>query len=133
MELHGAGIILLFLFVRNLRKENENSFTLQVLYSQDKHSRPSVVETKNTTLELSLPVNEDYVIQIKPFSEGGEGISSHQITIPRSEGDTFHKTYVALSVCLTFPNKLYLKKNKGAEGYKENICVGFATTCCFCL
>uniref|UniRef100_A0A8C7Y5W6 Contactin 3a, tandem duplicate 1 n=1 Tax=Oryzias sinensis TaxID=183150 RepID=A0A8C7Y5W6_9TELE len=91
--------------------ENESEVTgYKVLYSQDKHSRPSVVETKNTTLELSLPVNEDYVIQIKPFSEGGEGISSHQITIPRSEGETFHKTYVALSVCLTFPNKLYLKK-----------------------
>uniref|UniRef100_A0A8C7Y654 Contactin 3a, tandem duplicate 1 n=1 Tax=Oryzias sinensis TaxID=183150 RepID=A0A8C7Y654_9TELE len=66
--------------------ENESEVTgYKVLYSQDKHSRPSVVETKNTTLELSLPVNEDYVIQIKPFSEGGEGISSHQITIPRSE------------------------------------------------
>ncbi|XP_024149281.1 contactin-4 [Oryzias melastigma] len=65
--------------------ENESEVTgYKVLYSQDKHSRPSVVETKNTTLELSLPVNEDYVIQIKPFSEGGEGISSHQITIPRS-------------------------------------------------
>ncbi|KAF6735506.1 Contactin-4, partial [Oryzias melastigma] len=64
--------------------ENESEVTgYKVLYSQDKHSRPSVVETKNTTLELSLPVNEDYVIQIKPFSEGGEGISSHQITIPR--------------------------------------------------
>uniref|UniRef100_A0A8C7Y3E6 Contactin 3a, tandem duplicate 1 n=1 Tax=Oryzias sinensis TaxID=183150 RepID=A0A8C7Y3E6_9TELE len=68
--------------------ENESEVTgYKVLYSQDKHSRPSVVETKNTTLELSLPVNEDYVIQIKPFSEGGEGISSHQITIPRSEAE----------------------------------------------
>lgn len=58
------------------------------MYSQDKHSRPSVVETNNTSLELSLPVNQDYVIQIKPFSEGGEGSSSPQITIPKIEGGT---------------------------------------------
>ncbi|KAM9344068.1 contactin-4 isoform 2-T2 [Pholidichthys leucotaenia] len=62
--------------------ENESEVTgYKVMYSQDKHSRPNVVETKNTSLELSLPVNQGYVIQIKPFSEGGEGISSRQITI----------------------------------------------------
>lgn len=61
---------------------------LQVMYSQDKHSRPNVVETNNTSLELSLPVDQGYVIQIKPFSEGGEGISSRQITIPKISGET---------------------------------------------
>ncbi|XP_017273346.1 contactin-4 [Kryptolebias marmoratus] len=66
--------------------ENESEVTgYKVMYSQDKHSRPSVVETSNTSLELSLPINQDYVIQIKPFSEGGEG-SSSQITIPKIEG-----------------------------------------------
>lgn len=63
------------------------SFSLclpQVMYNQDKHSR--VVETNTTSLELSLPVNQDYVIQIKPFSEGGEGSSSRQITIPKIAG-----------------------------------------------
>ncbi|KAM3617059.1 uncharacterized protein V6R79_001711 [Siganus canaliculatus] len=64
--------------------ENESEVTgYKVMYSQDKHSRPSVVETNMTSLELSLPVNQDYVIQIKPFSEGGEGSSSRQITIPK--------------------------------------------------
>ncbi|KAM4571505.1 contactin-4 isoform 2-T2 [Fundulus diaphanus] len=67
--------------------ENESEVTgYKVMYSQDKHSHPSVVETNNTSLELSLPTNQDYVIQIKPCSEGGEGISSHQITIPKIEG-----------------------------------------------
>ncbi|XP_029911595.1 contactin-4 [Myripristis murdjan] len=67
--------------------ENESEVTgYKVMYSQDKHSRPSVVETNTTSLELSLPVNQDYVIQIKPFSEGGEGSSSRQITIPRIAG-----------------------------------------------
>ncbi|XP_068610184.1 contactin-4-like [Brachionichthys hirsutus] len=69
--------------------ENESEVTgYKVMYSQDKHSRPSVVETNTTSLELSLPVNQDYVIQIKPFSEGGEGSSSRQITIPKIAGST---------------------------------------------
>ncbi|XP_029361990.1 contactin-4 isoform X2 [Echeneis naucrates] len=69
--------------------ENESEVTgYKVMYSQDKHSRPNVVETNTTSLELSLPVNQDYVIQIKPFSEGGEGISSRQITIPKIAGST---------------------------------------------
>ncbi|XP_028438238.1 contactin-4 isoform X1 [Perca flavescens] len=67
--------------------ENESEVTgYKVMYSQDKNSRPSVVETNTTSLELSLPVNQDYVIQIKPFSEGGEGSSSRQITIPKMAG-----------------------------------------------
>ncbi|KAM6930118.1 contactin-4 [Lycodopsis pacificus] len=67
--------------------ENESEVTgYKVMYSQDKHSHPSVVETNTTSLELSLPVNQDYVIQIKPFSEGGEGSSSRQITIPKIAG-----------------------------------------------
>ncbi|XP_054625630.1 contactin-4-like isoform X2 [Dunckerocampus dactyliophorus] len=67
--------------------ENESEVTgYKVMYSQDKHSHPSVVETNSTSLELSLPVHEDYIIQIKPFSEGGEGISSRQITIPKLAG-----------------------------------------------
>uniref|UniRef100_A0A3Q2PJU5 Contactin 3a, tandem duplicate 1 n=1 Tax=Fundulus heteroclitus TaxID=8078 RepID=A0A3Q2PJU5_FUNHE len=67
--------------------ENESEVTgYKVMYSQDKHSHPSVVETNNTSLELSLPTDQDYVIQIKPCSEGGEGISSRQITIPKIEG-----------------------------------------------
>ncbi|KAK2851254.1 hypothetical protein Q5P01_007530 [Channa striata] len=67
--------------------ENESEVTgYKVMYSQDKHSRPNVVETNTTSLELSLPVNQDYVIQIKPFSEGGEGSSSRQITIPKIAG-----------------------------------------------
>uniref|UniRef100_A0A672IRB5 Contactin 3a, tandem duplicate 1 n=1 Tax=Salarias fasciatus TaxID=181472 RepID=A0A672IRB5_SALFA len=68
--------------------ENESEVTGYKVKRQDKHSHPSVVETNNTSLELSLPVNQGYVIQIKPFSEGGEGISSRQITIPKMEGGT---------------------------------------------
>uniref|UniRef100_A0A4W5KG98 Contactin 3a, tandem duplicate 1 n=1 Tax=Hucho hucho TaxID=62062 RepID=A0A4W5KG98_9TELE len=83
--------------------ENESEVTgYKVMYTQDRHSRPNVVETNTTSLELALPVNEDYVIQIKPFSEGGEGSSSRQITIPRIAGGTFCLTrYILLSWCVT--------------------------------
>lgn len=58
----------------------------QVLYKKDRHSRPNVMETNTTSVELALPTDEDYIIQIKPFGEGGEGSSSRQITIPRIAG-----------------------------------------------
>nr|XP_046199786.1 contactin-4-like isoform X2 [Oncorhynchus gorbuscha] len=80
-----SKVILKWDHVRAL--ENESEVTgYKVMYTQDRHSRPNVVETNTTSLELALPVNEDYVIQIKPFSEGGEGSSSRQITIPRIAG-----------------------------------------------
>uniref|UniRef100_A0A674NAR9 Contactin 3a, tandem duplicate 1 n=1 Tax=Takifugu rubripes TaxID=31033 RepID=A0A674NAR9_TAKRU len=81
--------------------ENESEVTgYKVMYSQDKHSRPSVVETNSTSLELSLPVNQDYVIQIKPFSEGGEGRSSRQITIPKIAGGLWRICRVMIPVLL---------------------------------
>ncbi|XP_077398452.1 contactin-4 isoform X1 [Vanacampus margaritifer] len=81
--------------------DNESEVTgYKVMYSQDKHSRPSVVETNTTSLELSLPVNEDYVIQIKPFSEGGEGISSRLIRIPKIADSI---ATGAASVCSSLP------------------------------
>ncbi len=66
------------------------------MYKQSRQSRPSVVETNSTSVELSLPVDEDYIIQIKSVSEGGEGSSSKQITIPRIAG-----LLIALTVFIT--------------------------------
>lgn len=67
--------------------ENESEVTgYKVLYKHNRHSRPRVMETNTTSVELSLPINEEYFIQIKPFGEGGEGSSSRQITIPRIPG-----------------------------------------------
>uniref|UniRef100_A0A672NJI6 Contactin-3-like n=1 Tax=Sinocyclocheilus grahami TaxID=75366 RepID=A0A672NJI6_SINGR len=42
--------------------------------------------TNTTSVELSLPMDEEYIIQIRPFGEGGEGSSSRQITIPKIAG-----------------------------------------------
>ncbi|XP_046882201.1 contactin-4 isoform X1 [Hypomesus transpacificus] len=67
--------------------ENESEVTgYKVLYKRNRHSRPRVMETNTTSVELSLPIDEEYIIQIKPFGEGGEGSSSRQITIPRIPG-----------------------------------------------
>lgn len=67
--------------------ENESEVTgYKVLYKRNRHSRPSVMETNTTSVELSLPVDQEYIIQIQPFGEGGEGSSSRQITIPRIPG-----------------------------------------------
>nr|XP_055043478.1 contactin-4 isoform X1 [Misgurnus anguillicaudatus] len=77
-----SKLILRWDHVKALENESE-VMGYKVMYKQSRQSRPSVVETNNTSLELSLPVDEDYIIQIKPVSEGGEGSSSRQITIPR--------------------------------------------------
>ncbi|XP_077649568.1 contactin-4 isoform X4 [Urocitellus parryii] len=55
----------------------------KVLYRWNRQSSTSVIETNKTSVELSLPLDEDYIIEIKPFSDGGDGSSSEQIRIPK--------------------------------------------------
>uniref|UniRef100_A0A8C5JTA7 Contactin 4 n=1 Tax=Junco hyemalis TaxID=40217 RepID=A0A8C5JTA7_JUNHY len=55
----------------------------KVLYRWNRESSTSVIETNKTSVELSLPFDEDYIIEIKPFSDGGDGSSSEQIRIPK--------------------------------------------------
>uniref|UniRef100_A0AAV2M6D8 Contactin 4 n=2 Tax=Knipowitschia caucasica TaxID=637954 RepID=A0AAV2M6D8_KNICA len=67
--------------------ENESEVTgYKVFYKKNRHSSPHIMETNTTSVELALPTDEDYIIQIKPFGEGGEGSSTRQITIPRVPG-----------------------------------------------
>ncbi|XP_056357702.1 contactin-4 isoform X2 [Oenanthe melanoleuca] len=55
----------------------------KVLYRWNTQGSTSVIETNKTSVELSLPFEEDYIIEIKPFSDGGDGSSSEQIRIPK--------------------------------------------------
>ncbi|KAI4889445.1 hypothetical protein NFI96_022802, partial [Prochilodus magdalenae] len=81
--------------------ENESEVTgYKVLYKQNQHSRPRIMETNTTSVELSLPPDEEYIIQIKPFGEGGEGSSSRQITIPRITGTTAEGDQIQLQSCV---------------------------------
>ncbi|XP_067907596.1 contactin-4-like isoform X5 [Heterodontus francisci] len=65
--------------------ENESEVTgYKVLYRNNRQSSTKVIETNNTSVELLLPDDADYIIEVKTFSDGGDGISSAQIRIPRT-------------------------------------------------
>ncbi|RXN09151.1 contactin-4-like isoform X1 [Labeo rohita] len=80
-----SKIILNWEQVKPLENESE-VMGYKVLYKRNRFSRPSIMETNTTSVELSLPTDEEYIIQIRPFGEGGEGSSSRQITIPKISG-----------------------------------------------
>uniref|UniRef100_A0A8C2IM19 Contactin 4 n=1 Tax=Cyprinus carpio TaxID=7962 RepID=A0A8C2IM19_CYPCA len=61
--------------------------------------RPSIMETNTTSVELSLPTDEEYIIQIRPFGEGGEGSSSRQITIPKISGRSSSRLEYEMHYC----------------------------------
>ena len=42
-----------------------------------------VLNTNKTSAELLLPIKEDYIIEVKATTDGGDGTSSEQIRIPR--------------------------------------------------
>lgn len=56
---------------------------LQVVYRQAWNSLTSVLETNKTSMELQIPTGENYLIEIKALSEGGEGSSGGPIRIPK--------------------------------------------------
>ncbi|XP_073501159.1 contactin-4-like isoform X1 [Phyllobates terribilis] len=55
----------------------------RVLYRWNRQGGAALIETNQTSVELSLPYDEDYIIEIRPISDGGEGSSSEPIRIPR--------------------------------------------------
>ncbi|KAK1161457.1 contactin-4-like [Acipenser oxyrinchus oxyrinchus] len=64
--------------------ENESEVIgYKVIYRPNWHSRTNVVETNKTSVELQLPPGEDYFIEIKTLSDGGDGSSSGPIRIPK--------------------------------------------------
>lgn len=58
-------------------------FPLQVVYRQAWNGVTSVLETNKTSVELQIPTGENYLIEIKALSEGGEGSSGGPIRIPK--------------------------------------------------
>ncbi|XP_074501928.1 contactin-4 isoform X1 [Sebastes fasciatus] len=64
--------------------ENESEVTgYKVVYRQNWHGRTTVLETNKTSVELQIPSGEDYLIEIKALTEGGDGTSSGPIRIPK--------------------------------------------------
>ncbi|XP_023403767.1 contactin-4 isoform X5 [Loxodonta africana] len=82
----------------------------KVLYRWNRQSSTSVIETNKTSVELSLPFDEDYIIEIKPFSDGGDGSSSEQIRIPKISSKEIR--FLPSSACLiSLPDESGLERN----------------------
>uniref|UniRef100_A0A667YL05 Contactin 3b n=1 Tax=Myripristis murdjan TaxID=586833 RepID=A0A667YL05_9TELE len=52
-----------------------------VLLKRHRYNDVNIILTNKTTVELSLSANDNYLIQIKALSEGGEGVGSEPIHI----------------------------------------------------
>ncbi|KAK9406069.1 contactin-3-like [Crotalus adamanteus] len=55
----------------------------KVLYWTSSQNQLSILDTNRTSAELLLPLNNDYVIEVKAVTDGGDGISSDQIKVPK--------------------------------------------------
>ncbi|MEJ1279754.1 contactin 6 [Cricetulus griseus] len=55
----------------------------EILYRQNRQSTAHILETNNTSAELLVPFEEDYLIEIRTVSDGGDGSSSEEIRIPK--------------------------------------------------
>ncbi|XP_036075950.1 contactin-4 isoform X3 [Rousettus aegyptiacus] len=78
-----SKIILRWDQVKALDNESEVK-GYKVSYRWSTQRGTSVIETNRTSVELPLPLEEDYVIEIQPFSDGGAGSASQQIRIPKT-------------------------------------------------
>ncbi|XP_060036326.1 contactin-6 isoform X3 [Erinaceus europaeus] len=64
--------------------ENESEVLgYKILYRQNRQSKTHILETNNTSAELLVPFEEDYLIEIRTVSDGGDGSSSQEIRIPK--------------------------------------------------
>ncbi|XP_023649827.2 contactin-3-like isoform X1 [Paramormyrops kingsleyae] len=62
--------------------ETESEVTgYQISYRRHRQSNASFITTNKTTVDLTLPSNDDYYVQVKALSEGGEGLGSDLIHI----------------------------------------------------
>ncbi|NWR19856.1 CNTN3 protein, partial [Emberiza fucata] len=64
--------------------DNESEVTgYKVLYRTSSQGGVEVLTTASTTAELWLQLQDDYLIEVRATTEGGDGSSSQQILIPR--------------------------------------------------
>ncbi|KAG7478065.1 hypothetical protein MATL_G00076450 [Megalops atlanticus] len=62
--------------------ETESEVTgYQVSYRRQRYNDVNTITTNKTTAELTLSANDDYLIQVKALSDGGEGTGSEPIHI----------------------------------------------------
>uniref|UniRef100_A0A8C6M8L9 Contactin 4 n=1 Tax=Nothobranchius furzeri TaxID=105023 RepID=A0A8C6M8L9_NOTFU len=80
--LTNSKILLRWEHVKAMENESE-VMGYKVVYRQKWHGRTAVLETNKTNVELQIPAGEDYLIEIKALSEGGDGATSGHIRIPK--------------------------------------------------
>uniref|UniRef100_A0A7N4V1Q0 Contactin 3 n=1 Tax=Sarcophilus harrisii TaxID=9305 RepID=A0A7N4V1Q0_SARHA len=68
---------------KNLIAQKAFLYVLQVFYRTSSQNNMNILNTNKTWAELLLPINEDYIIEVKASTDGGDGTSSEQIRIPR--------------------------------------------------
>ena len=69
-----------------------------------------VLNTNKTSAELLLPIKEDYIIEVKATTDGGDGTSSEQIRIPRI-------TSKLVKVSVSIPSISYEPKRESVCAY----------------
>uniref|UniRef100_A0A673XM30 Contactin-3 n=1 Tax=Salmo trutta TaxID=8032 RepID=A0A673XM30_SALTR len=82
---------------------NESEVTgYKVVYRQNWLGKSSVVETNRTSVELQVPSGDDYLIEIKVLSGGGDGSSSGPIRIPKmsSLNSKGHFSSAPMNICV---------------------------------
>uniref|UniRef100_A0A8C4IEJ8 Contactin 3b n=1 Tax=Dicentrarchus labrax TaxID=13489 RepID=A0A8C4IEJ8_DICLA len=69
-----------------------------VLLKRHRYNDINTILTNKTTVELSLSANDNYLIQIKAMSEGGEGAGSEPIHIHKLSDDLFRNACAVSSI-----------------------------------
>lgn len=71
------------------------------MYKTSSQNWLSSLITNITSAELLLPLNDDYIIEVKAVTDGGDGISSEQIKIPKLASKfTKHSYMQGFYVCM---------------------------------
>uniref|UniRef100_A0A8C2YNV9 Contactin 6 n=1 Tax=Chinchilla lanigera TaxID=34839 RepID=A0A8C2YNV9_CHILA len=81
-KLSNSKLCLNWEHVKTMENESE-VLGYKILYRQNRQSKTHILETNNTSAELLVPFEEDYLIEIRTVSDGGDGSSSEEIRIPK--------------------------------------------------
>ncbi|XP_063112265.1 contactin-5 [Cavia porcellus] len=84
-EQQGPQVALGWEPVRPLANESE-VLGYKVFYRQEGHSNSQVIETQKPQAVVPLPDAGVYIIEIRAYSEGGDGTASSQIRVPSYSG-----------------------------------------------
>ncbi|OXB81555.1 UNVERIFIED_CONTAM: hypothetical protein H355_008403, partial [Colinus virginianus] len=92
-KLTNSKICLNWEHVKTMENESE-VLGYKILYRQNRHSKAHILETNNTSAELLVPFEEDYLIEIRTISDGGDGSSSEEIRIPKLSSIQYYFSFL---------------------------------------